>query len=191
MSPASLSPDRQAGRAGSLVDVTARLALVVAVISVVYSAIQLGVIGLLRRAGAAQWLAAHNLPLPAGLDWLLRHAGTLGVLMLLASLALLAVGWGLLARREWARTGFIGFLLLTAVANFACLPLIQALFNGLAGMFPAGMLQTPQGQELLLQLQVSRWICLITGAATALAFALLHGWLALKLGKPDVRVQFH
>ncbi|MGV8960224.1 MAG: hypothetical protein ACOH1V_07530 [Stenotrophomonas sp.] len=191
MSPASLSPTPGDARgAGSFIDVTARLALVMAVLSVVYSVIQLGVIGLLGRAGVADWLQAKHLPLPTGMLWLVQHAGTLGGLMLLASLAFLAVSWGLLARREWARTGFIIFLLLTALANFACLPLIQTLFNGLPQMFPTGMLDSPQGRELLLQLQISRWTCLGIGAATAVAFAGLHGWLALKLGKPDVRAQF-
>lgn len=185
MNPASPSPS------AAFIDVTARLSLVMAVLSVIYSVLQLAVVALLGRIGVGDWLAAHHLPVPSSLQWLMDYATPLGLLMLLLSLAFLAVSWGLLARREWARIGFIAFLLLLALANFASLPLIAPLFSALTGMLPADILHTREGQQVLAQLQLSRWVVLVTAGISALAIAALHGWLALKLGKAEIRAQFH
>lgn len=184
MNPASPSPS------AAFIDVTARLSLVMAVLSVLYSVLQLAVIALLGRAGVGDWLAAYQLPVPASLQWLLDYATPLGLAMLLFSLAFLAVSWGLLARREWARLSFIAFLLLVALANFACLPLIAPLFGALAGLLPADIVHTREGQQVIAQLQLGRWIVLATTGISALVIAALHGWLALKLGKAEIRAQF-
>ncbi len=177
-------------KARSFVDVTAKLALVMAVLSVLYSVLQLALVGALGLADIGHWLSVRGLAPPAGLQWLLDHAVALGVLMLLFSLAFLAVSWGLLARHEWARLGFIAFLVLVAVANFACLPLIDAMFSGLADMFPAEIFDSVEGRELWAQLQISRWTSLITGGLTSLAFAVLHGWLVIRFKREDIREQF-
>lgn len=177
--------------ARAFVDVTAKLVLVMAALSVLYCVLQLGVILLLGAAGVGDSLRALNLPLSASMSWLIAHAGSLGSMMLLLSLLFLAVSWGLLRRHEWARRGFIVVLVVTALANFAGLPLTNALFAGLQAMFPADMLHSPEGRELVAQLDISRWTCLILIGLTSLVFSGLHGWLGWKFCRPEIRRQFH
>lgn len=177
--------------ARAFVDVTAKLALVMAALAVGYCVLQLMVIVLLGAGGVGDGLRALNLPLSPSLSWLIAHAELLGSMMLLLSLLFLAVSWGLLRRHEWARKGFIVVLVVTALGNFAGLPLTNALFAGLQAMFPVDLLRGNEGRELIAQLDLSRWICLIMIGLTSLAFVGLHGWLALKLCRADVRHQFH
>ena len=78
-----------------------------------------------------------------------------------------------------------------ALANFAFLPLIQELFNGLYTIVPAEFLDSPQGHEMRAQLRFSQWSALLTAGISAVAFAILHGWLVVKLRRPEIRRQFH
>lgn len=176
--------------ATSFIDVTAKLSLLMAALSVAWSLFQLLVVGLLGRFDLLGWMQQQDLPVPAAMQWAAQHLLTLSLLLLLASLAFAAVSWGLLKRREWGRIGFIVFLVLIAVANFASLPLIQQLFDGMYAIMPVEFLDSPQGRDMRVQVQVSRWTALLTSSVTALAFAVLHGWLVIKLQRPDVRKQF-
>ena len=115
--------------------------------------------------------------LPAALVWAARHATTLTLLMLLASLALLAVSCALLKHYEWGRIGFIVFLIVVALANFALLPLVDGMFDAMQAIVPADFLSSPEARDMRIQLQASRWVSLLTVVGTALVFAALHGWL--------------
>jgi flagellar biogenesis protein FliO len=176
--------------ATGFIDVTAKLSLLMAALSIAWSLFQLILAGLLQRLDVVGWLQQREMPVPATMQWAAQHMLALSLLQLLASLALLAVSWGLLKRRHWGRIGFIVFLVLVALANFACLPLIQDIFDSMYALVPGGFLDSPQGQDMRAQLQISRWTALLTASITALAFAVLHGWLVIKLQRPDVRRQF-
>lgn len=176
--------------ATGFIDVTAKLSLLMAALSIAWSLLQLLIVGLLQRLDIAGWLQQQDVPVPAAIQWAAQHMLSLTLLLLLASLAFLAVSWGLLKRREWGRIGFIVFLLLVALANFAFLPLIQDVFNGMYRLVPAEFLDSPQGQEMHAQLRFSQWTALLTAGVTAVAFAVLHGWLVIKLQRVDVRRQF-
>lgn len=162
-----------------------------AALSVLYCLLQLGVILLLGAADIGNRSLALNLPLTPSLRWLIDQAALLGLLMLLASLLFFAVSWGLLVRHEWARRGFIAILLVTALFNFVGLLFINELFAGLLAMFPVAMLDSGEGKQVVAQLDLLRWTLLIMSGLMSLAFAALHGWLALKLCKPEVLRQFH
>ncbi len=168
----------------SFIDVTAKLSLLLGVLSVLWSVFQLLLAALLRRFDLSAWMQQQEIPFPAALHWAAQHALSLSFLLLGTSLAFVAVSWGLLRRREWGRTGFIVFLVLVALANFAFLPLIQELFNGLYTIVPAEFLDSPQ-------LRFSQWSALLTAGISAVAFAILHGWLVVKLRRPEIRRQFH
>ena len=176
--------------AASFIAVTAKLSLVMAALAIAWSLLQLLVVALMGRLDIIAAMQSEGLPVPAGVIWLAEHALSLSVLGLLLSIAFLAVSWALLRHREWGRIGFIVFLVLVALANFAFLPLIHGMFEGMQAMVPADFLNSPQGLEMRVQLRVGLWTSLLTGGAAALVVAGLHGWLVIKLRRPDVRRQF-
>lgn len=128
--------------------------------------------------------------LPPMITWALEQRRLLALLGLLLSLLFLAASWGVLRRREWARLAFIAFLAITAVLNFVTLPLVGQLFDMVREMFPQEMLGTAEGQEFLAQLRTSRFVSVATAVLTAVAFALLHAWVAWKLCVAEVRAEF-
>lgn len=174
----------------SFIDVTARLSLLLGALSVLWSVFQLLLAALLQRFDLGAWMLQQEIPVPAALHWAAQHVLALSLLLLGASLAFVAVSWGLLRRREWGRTGFIVFLVLAALANFAFLPLIQELFNGLYTLVPAELSGSPQGREVHAQLRLSHWLALLVAAISAVALAALHGWLVMMLRRPEIRRQF-
>ena len=176
--------------AASFIAVTAKLSLLMSAVAIAWSLLQLLVVALMGRLDIIAAMQNEGLPVPAGVIWLGEHALSLSVLGLLLSIAFLAVSWALLRHREWGRIGFIVFLVLVALANFAFLPLIHGMFESMQAMVPGDYLNSPQGLEMRVQLRVGLWTSLITGGVTALALAVLHAWLVIKLRRPDVRALF-
>ena len=176
--------------ATSFVDVTARLSLLMAALGVAWSLLQLLLVLALGQLDIASWMHDEGFPVPAALAWAGRHATALTLLMLLASLALLAVSWAMLKHREWGRSGFIVFLVVVALANFAMLPLVDGMFDAMQAIVPADFLSSPEARDMRVQLQASRWISLLTAGGTALMFAVLHGWMVIKLCRRDVQTLF-
>ncbi len=162
-----------------------------AALSVVWCLLQLVLVALLRRFDPVGWMQANGLPVPDSVQWASANALALTLLLLLLSLAFLAVSWALLQHREWGRVGFIVFLLVVALANFAMLPLVDGLFDAVQSLFPADLMASREGRDALMQLQASRWFSLLSTGTFALVFAVLHGWLAFKLQRADVRALFH
>lgn len=181
---------RASQTAAGFVDVTARLSLAMAVLSIGWSLLQLLLVALLGRLDPLGWLERQGLPVPAALHWAAQHALSLSVLMLLLSVALLAVSWALLRHHEWGRIGFIVFLVVVALANFAMLPLVDGLFTAMQAVLPPGFHDSADGRHAMAQMQASRWTALLSAGATALAFAGLHAWLVVKLCRDEVRALF-
>ncbi|WP_057630345.1 hypothetical protein [Stenotrophomonas terrae] len=190
MSPPQLPAPPAASAAASFIAVTAKLSLVMAVMAIAWNLLQLLLVGLMGRFDVVGVLQNEGLPVPPAFIWLDQHAVSLSLLCLLLSIIFLAVSWALLKHREWGRIGFIVFLVLVALANFAFLPLIHTMFDSMQAMVPAEFLNSPQGLEMRLQLRMGLWTSLITGTAAALALAGLHAWLVVKLCRPDVRALF-
>jgi len=175
-------------QAAGFVTTTARLSLVLALLGLAWSLVQ-AVLALLLPDVAVARLA--GLPgMPGALVWALEHRLGLSLAMLLASAAFLACCWGLLRRQEWARQGFIVFLVATAVLNFAALGLIDHLFDAFQGIIPPDLLDSPDGQEMLAQLRLTRLMTWGSGVVGAVAFAALHGWVVWRLCTSVVRRQF-
>jgi len=174
--------------AAGFVTVLARISLFLAILGVAGSLAQMVLALLLPDAAVAR--AAVQPEIPSAVTWLLRHRHALTLASLLLSLLFLAVAWGLLRRREWARLAFIGLLLAAAAANFAGLALIGPFFDGLQGMFPAQMLDSPDGRQFLAQMQFNRQVAFVTSLLGALGIAALHGWIAWKLCTTPVRAEF-
>ena len=191
MNPPQLPPTQATpSAAASFIAVTAKLSLVMAALAIVWSLLQLLAVALIGRLDILGVMQNEGLPITPGMRWLGEHALSLSVLGLLLSIAFLAVSWALLKHREWGRIGFIVFLVLVALANFASIPLIHGMFEAMQAMVPADFLNSPQGLEMRVQLRVGLWTSLITGGIAALALAVLHAWLVIKLRHPDVRALF-
>ncbi len=169
------------------IDTTAKLSLLMAVLSILWCLCQIVVVVGLGHLDIVGWMQGEGLPVPAVFFWLGRHAVLLSLLMLLASVGLLVVSRGLLKHREWGRIGFVMLLVLIAVANLAVIPLVDAVMLGLQSVIPADILQSEQGRELRVQLLVGRWSMLLLTCGSALVIALLHGWLVIKLYRPEIR----
>ena len=174
--------------ASGFVTATAKVSLLMAGLGLAWSVFQLLVAALLPDDAVA---AMDALPeVPAALVWCLEHRLGLSLLVLALSVLFLACSWGLLRRREWARIGFIVFLVLGAVLNLAGLALIDHVFDTLQAMLPVQILDSGEGRQLLAQLQVSRTLAWASGVLGVIAFGALHGWIIYRLAAAPVRREF-
>jgi len=104
----------------------------------------------------------------------------ISVVQLVVSVAVLATGRGLLARRSWARRAFIGGSWLMILAS---VPIVLLwLFTSVVMILGAG---EPEAPPLV--------IGLVTGAVSlvsAIGFFVFMGWLLKRLASPQVRREF-
>ena len=173
--------------ATAFVTALARISLVLAVMGLAWAMVQM-VAALLLPDTAVEWLAAR--PELPGLAWTLQHRQALSLATLLLALLFLAAAWGLLRRHEWARWTFIALLLAGAAANFAGLALVGPFFDGIVGIYPAQLLDTPDGRQFVAQMHFNRQATFATSLVAALVLAGLHGWIAWKLCTPAVQAEF-
>lgn len=128
-------------------------------------------------------LLPPGVPLPPLLDWLGRHVVALSLAGALGSALLAWVSWGLWQRREWGRKGFNALLVIVALGNFACLPLLHGAFDGPA----AALTELP---EVATMLHAMQQLLFWSALAGALAIAALHGWIVWRLCRADIRAEF-
>lgn len=127
--------------------------------------------------------------IPPSLRWFGRHAVAINLAMLALCVAGAVSCWGLLRRLNWALQLFIVLLVLTALLNFYGVWVVDDIFRQLAVHLPAAVDDIDQG-ELRQELLVQRYLYTGLSLATALSFAVLHGWLLVRLRKPDVKRWF-
>lgn len=127
--------------------------------------------------------------MPPSLRWFGRHAVVINLAMLAVCVAGAVACWGMLRRLNWALQLFIVLLVLTALLNFYGAWVVDDIFRQLVLHLPAAVDDMDQG-ELRRELQVQRILYTGMALATALAFAVLHGWLLVRLGRPDVKRWF-
>jgi len=174
--------------ATGFVTILGRISMVLAVLGVLAALAQM-LLALLLPDSAVASVAAQP-EAPAAVVWVLEQRRVLTLASLALSLLFLAVAWGLLKRREWGRLGFIALLLLGAAANFAALLLIDPFFDGLRDMFPAQMLDTPEGRQFVAQMRFNRNTTWASGLLGAIGIGALHGWIVWKLCTDAVRAEF-
>jgi len=183
MAIASIPPRSQ------FVTVMAWLSLAVALLSVTSNALQAVALAVAPGLGDFSALLPPGTPRPALLDWLGDHLLALSLWGVVLSLLVAWISWALLQRREWARLAFIAVLLLVALANFACIPLLDtALAMTSAGLDPDGTAEVAAelGQASAPLLAAMKLVCWIG----ALAIAAIHGWIAWRLCRPEIRAEF-
>ncbi|QSQ42191.1 hypothetical protein ISN35_04965 [Xanthomonas translucens pv. undulosa] len=173
-----------------MIDTMAKISLLVGVAWLLYALVQLAVLALLPDGALQAVVLRIGIPLPALLQWCLDHMLALSLLSALLALLFSASAWGLQQRREWARLSFVAFLVVTALANFASLPLLWQFFGAMQQMLPDAMRHRADGAQLLGQLQTGRMISMVTATATSLVFAALHGWIVYQLYRPTIRAEF-
>lgn len=171
-----------------MVTVMAKISLLLGAVGVAVALLQL--LGALLMSDAAVAAMVRRPEFPAGLAWMLEWRVWLSWLCLLLSVLFLASAWGLLRRHPWARWVFIAFLVGGAALNFAGLAVIDPVFDGLIGMFPAEFLDTREGREFVAQMQGTRLVSWVTGGIGALTLAVLHGWIVWKLCIAPARDEF-
>lgn len=177
--PAPASPPAAAAAAprSSFVTVMATLSLALGALGGVSGLLQaLALAALPGDALLGPFLAA-GVPLPPVLRWTLDHLQALNLAGTLASVVMVGLSWGLLARREWGRRGFIALLVLAALANFVALALLPSFAGAGNGLDDAAFRQVQQAMQAVL------W-------AGALAVAVLHGWIVWMLCRPAIRAEF-
>lgn len=161
--------------------------IVLAALSVFFGVIQFAVVQIFvdqeaLRAGMRTEHAVEKLP--EAVRFIFSHVKLLATIMLAGSAAMLWVSVGLLKRREWARWGFIGLMLLAAAGHLAPLAggagLVTWATNLLSGA-PDGVQQTVSG--------VARAAWLVFAGLNVL-LAAVFAWLAWKLTRPEVRAEF-
>ncbi len=182
-----MSPPPPLPRTG-LVPVMARISLVLGALGVAWALVQTLLALLLPDTAVAA--LAQQPEIPSGAMWLLEHRVWLSLLTLLLSVVFLVSAWGLLHRQEWARWAFIVFLVGGALLNAAGLAVIDHVFDTLLAIFPADMLDTPEGREFVAQMEVSRLAAWAAGVVGVLALAALHGWIVWKLCVAPARDEF-
>jgi len=172
----------------SFVTVMAWLTLALAALGVAGNALQALLVLAFPQSGDLATLLPPGVPVPAVLDWLGRHALALSLWSMAGSLLLGWISWQLLQRREWARRAFIALLLLAALANFACIPLANgamalALPKVDGGTFDDLAQVREAMAPMLAALRAMLWL-------GAIAIAVLHGWIAWRLCRPEIRAEF-
>lgn len=173
----------------SFVTVMAWLSLAVGVLGVAANALQALALLLMPQLADLGVLLPPGMPQPALLGWLSAHMMALTLWTLVLCALMTWISWALLQRREWARRAFIAGLVLAALLNFACIPLLDA--SALVGLVPAAGLDGDDGlvaareamAPMLLALRLACWI-------GAIAIAALHGWIVWQLCHPQVRAEF-
>lgn len=174
-------------RPSQLVTVAAKISIVLGIVGTLYGVCQAALITLVMGRGWLQQVLTrvHGEEMPPAATWLLTHLPAIGWALAAGSGAFLLVAFGLLKRREWARWGFIAFMVLGALWNFAGVWLTVHVFDWLQTM-PL-FADLPEMQAELAQM---RWVSLATSLVTATAFAALHGWIVWKLSTPAIRAEF-
>ncbi|MFT4247259.1 MAG: hypothetical protein QM581_04350 [Pseudomonas sp.] len=172
---------------GGFVTATAAVSLALGGLGVASNGLQLLLAWALPPVGLSTGLLPPGAPLPPAITWLETHLAALSLAGIALSALLAVVAWGLLRRREWARYAFIAGLVLAALANFAGLPLLDPLFAGLMDGIAPPDLDPAQLQAATHTLQQAAfWACL----AGAVLIAAVHGWIAWKLCRPEIRAEF-
>ena len=174
--------------AAGFVDVLGKLSVLLAVLGVLYALVQLVVVLLIPASfldGSWDGNNEHLPALPDLLRWLLHNLLPLAWVTLLSAVAFLVVAYGMLKRSNAARLGFIAFMVLGTLMNFASIAVLMAALDWVnaigANIDEAGVFQ---------QIRASNMVSMAMGVISALAIAGLHGWIIWKLCTADVRAEF-
>ena len=192
-----LGPETHLKKAGTptMGGITFILGIVAATMIFAYSASELVMPALLMTVAFAlvgfmdDFLAGEYefLPaLPSLLHWLLQNLLPLAWATLFSAVAFLVISYGVMKRSNAARLGFIVFMVLGTLMNFASIALLIAALDWVnaigASIDEAGVTQ---------QIRASNMVSMAMGMVSALAIAGLHGWIIWKLCTADVRAQFN
>lgn len=167
------------GTGSSFVTVMAWISIALGVLGAVSGLMQAALLPALPVEAMLQPLEGTDASLPPALAWMFGHLQLLNLLSLLSSALFAWVSWGLLKRREWGRLGFIGFLVLGALAGFIGAAWFGHVLDGIGG----GEDIDPMLQSLQSAMRTMMWL-------GAVAVALLHGGIVWKLCSPAIRAEF-
>lgn len=188
--PSAVARPRANGAPAFLAPVAKTVLVVCIVSAVTWGAAALCVVLLRHSAWLQNLLQDHDLFwVPPSLLWLGHHAVAVNLGMFALSVLGAAACRGILRHQRWALWTFIVLLVVTALLNFYLPWAVEELFRHLhQHVLPnIGSADTPQLRQDLLTARVS--YTAITGL-TAVAFAVVHAWLVVRLLRPDVQRLF-
>lgn len=122
--------------------------------------------------------------MPGGMAFMVEHIQLFFLLAFLACVIMLVLSIGLLRRWNWARLGFIAMMVLAMVWNVAGIVLQIYMFREMRADFAA---KAAQGMPDMDGFFVAMGIF---SGLFALAFVLLHGWIAWRLRSPAIAAEF-
>ena len=123
--------------------------------------------------------------LPGMLRWLLQNLLPMAWVTLLSAVAFLVVSYGVLKRSDTARLGFILFMVLGTLMNFASIAVLVAALDWVNAI---GAKIDDEG--VFQQIRASNLVSMAMGVISAIAIAGLHGWIIYKLCTANVRAEF-
>lgn len=178
------------GAPGFLAPLLKSVLLVCLVTAALWAVLALIAIPLSGSEALQALLTDENLHwLPGWVHWLLTHPVLANVLLCVSSLVGVLACWGMLRRWRWAWGSFVALLAITAVLNGVVVWGVDDAFRHLLAQLPAETYSL-EILQLRRDLRVLRVIWGVLMGLTAAAFAVLHGWLIVRLCAPDVRALF-
>jgi hypothetical protein len=115
--------------------------------------------------------------------WMFQYVRFFVAGLLAIMIGVFVTSINLLRRRNWARLVFIGFMILGVVWNLGGLIWQWSFMMGMP-------LQEDLHPEFERQFQIMRNVMVWASAAMAVALSTLFGWIAWKLMRPEIRVEF-
>ncbi|MBO9664053.1 hypothetical protein [Dokdonella sp.] len=122
--------------------------------------------------------------LPIAAAFMAEHVHLFFLAFLVLSIFTLACSIGLLKRRNWARLGFVGIMVLAIVWNLGGLVLQFSLFASMQDQLPGDATRAGMSMGPFLM------VMMIVNVLLAIGLSVLFGWIAGRLLSPAVREEF-
>lgn len=119
---------------------------------------------------------------PASLRWMLAHPVATSLLLGAACVPSLVSSWGLYKGTRWGLLSFVWLLVITGIANIGVAWWMDRMAAALIGKVGEA--------DVVEALETQRLLFTATVLGSCVLFAVLQGWLAWRLMRPDIRSRY-
>jgi len=119
---------------------------------------------------------------PGSLRWMLAHPVATSVLLAAACVPSLVSSWGLYKGTRWGLLSYVWLLVITGIGNIG----VAWWMDRVA----AALIDSIGEADVMQSLHAQRWLFTATVLGSCLLFAVLQGWLAWRLMRPDIRSRY-
>lgn len=127
-------------------------------------------------------MAAEEYKWPASVVWMMTHPVITSLLLAAVCVPSLISSWGLYKGRRWGLLSFVWLLVITGIGNVYVAWWLDRTVGELLSLM--------DDRALTAELQVDRLMFTLTVVGSSLLFAVLQGWLAWRLMRPDIRSRY-